>query len=253
MFARRFAWFSAARPQPPGLASDRFWAWLPSQCAICKAWPTRPVCETCIAAWAQPVHRCAACALQRPAGVNICGACLRQPPPWHSALTAVSYQWPWAGVLAQFKYQGQPGWAHSLASLMHSAPGVDDAVDQAQWLVPMPLSLQRLAERGYNQSLLLARQLCPHKTRDDLLLRIRHTPAQRSLPRAERLDNLQGAFVANPLQAGALRGQRVVLVDDVMTTGASLHMATLALQAAGVAHITTLVFARTEEGAHDGP
>ena len=256
MSARRFSGVSAKAPQdppPPGLASDRFWSWLPSQCAVCKAWPARPLCETCIAAFAQPLHRCRSCALQLNAPVALCGACLRRVPPWHNALTAVSYQWPWTEVVAQFKYHSQPGWAHSLASLMHSAPGVDDALAQAQWLLPMPLSPQRLAQRGFNQSLLLARQLSPHKTRYDLLLRIRDTPAQRTLPRSERLSNLQGAFAVDPLQAATLRGQRVMLVDDVMTTGASLHMAALALTAAGVSHITTLVFARTEDGAHDGP
>lgn len=156
-------------------------------------------------------------------------------------------------MLAQFKYRSQPGWARTLASLIYSAPGVDDALAQAQWVVPMPLSPQRLAQRGFNQSLELAKQLSPLKSRYDLLLRVRDTLAQRSLPRAERLLNLHAAFLVNPLQAAVLRGQRVLLVDDVMTTGASMHMASLALQAAGVAHITTLVFARTEEGTHDGP
>ena len=185
----------------------------------------------------------------------LCGACLRQPPPWHSALTAVSYHWPWTDLVAQFKYQSQPGLAHSLASLMYSAPGVDDAVAQAQWLVPMPLSPVRLADRGFNQSLLLARPLAPHKARHDLLLRIRDTPAQRTLSRAERLRNLQGAFSVNPLQAAALRDQKVVLVDDVMTTGASLHLASQALLGAGVSHLTVVVFARTEspaQGPSDG-
>ena len=255
MLARRFSRFSAAplHAPPPGLAADRLGSWLPSQCAICKAWPARPVCESCIAAFAQPVHRCRSCALQIPNSIERCGACLLKAPPWQSALTAVSYQWPWADLVAQFKYQSQPGWASRLASLMHSAPGVDDALAQADWLLPMPLSPQRLAQRGFNQSLLLARQLSPLKTRYDLLTRIRDTPAQRTLPRSERLRNLQGAFAVDPLQAVALRGQRVMLVDDVMTTGASLHMAALALAAAGVSHITTVVFARTEEGAPDGP
>jgi len=211
------------------------------------------VCETCIAAFAQPVHRCHLCALQLSAPVAFCGACLRRKPLWQSALTAVSYQWPWTEVVAQFKYRSQPGWANHLASLMHSAPGVDDVLAQVHWLLPMPLSNQRLAQRGFNQALLLARQLSPAKTRSDILQRIRDTPAQRSLPRSERLRNLQAAFAVNPLQAAALRGQRVMLVDDVMTTGASLHMAALALTAAGVSQITTAVFARTEEGAQDGP
>jgi ComF family protein len=204
-------------------------------------------------AFAQPVHRCRSCALAIPHSIDRCGACILKAPPWQRALTAVSYQWPWADLVAQFKYRSQPGWASSLASLMHSAPGVDDALAQTDWLLPMPLSPQRLAQRGFNQSLLLARQLSPRQTRYDLLTRMRDTPAQRTLPRSERLRNLQGAFAIDPLQAAALRGQRVMLVDDVMTTGASLHMAALALTAAGVSQITTVVFARTEEGAHDGP
>ena len=211
------------------------------------------MCETCITAFAQPVHRCSSCALPIPQSIDRCGACILNAPPWQRALTAVSYQWPWADLVAQFKYRSQPGWASSLASLMHSAPGVDDALAQTDWLLPMPLSPQRLAQRGFNQSLLLARQLSPRQTRYDLLTRIRDTPAQRTLPRSERLRNLQGAFAIDPLLFAALRGQRVMLVDDVMTTGASLHMAALALTAAGVSHITTVVFARTEEGAHDGP
>ena len=253
MPASLFSRFFAARSSTPtpGLASDRLWSWLPSQCAICKAWPAQPVCETCISAFAQPAHRCLTCALDIPVGIERCGACLLHAPPWQVGLAAVSYQWPWAEVVAQFKYRAQPGWASTLASLMHSAPGVDDALAQAQWVLPMPLSPERLAQRGFNQSLLLARHLSPAKTRYNVLLRIRDTPAQRTLPRSERLRNLQGAFAIDPTQAAALRGQSVVLVDDVMTTGASLHMAALALRAAGVVHLTTVVFARTEAQTQD--
>ena len=157
-----------------------------------------------ITAFAQPVHRCRSCALQIPDSIERCGACLLKAPPWQSALTAGSYQWPWADLVAQFKYQSQPGRASSLASLMLSAPGADDALAQSDWLLPMPLSPQRLAQRGLNQSLLLSRQLSPLKTRYDLLTRIRDTPAQRTLPRSKRLRNLQDAFAVDPLQAATL-------------------------------------------------
>jgi len=180
-----------------------------------------------------------------------CVDCLRSPPPWQLGLAAVSYEWPWVNLIAQFKYQAQPGWSGTLASLMHSAPGVEDALAQARYVIPMPLSLERLAQRGFNQSLMLAKNLSPQLTRFDVLMRLRDTPSQRGLPRRERLNNLQGAFAINPLQAASLRNQHVVLVDDVMTTGASLQMAAKTLLSAGVAHLTTVVFARTENNELD--
>jgi ComF family protein len=131
---------------------------------------------------------------------------------------------------------------------MRHAPWVEDAVAMADGILPIPLSAERLAERGYNQSLLLARELCAAKTQAELLLRTRHTPAQRTLPRAERLANLNGAFAIDPLRAAEIRGRRIVLVDDVMTSGASLHTAALALRAAGASHISAVVLARTEAG-----
>ena len=84
------------------------------------------------------------------------------------------------------------------------------------------------------------------------MLRIRHTPSQRGLPRSERLANLRGAFAVEPLRAQALRGRSVLLVDDVMTTGASLFTAAQVLQQAGAAEVSALVFARTGLPRDDG-
>jgi ComF family protein len=219
---------------------------LPSQCAICHAWPAQPLCEACVTRFAQPVARCATCALPVPANLRQCGACLRQPPPFDACLAAVSYSWPWPDCIARLKFHQASGWAGPLATLVRSAPWVEPALDKADLVLPMPLSRERLADRGFNQALLLARHLAPAKTDAGLLLRIRDTPPQRSLPRGERLRSVQGAFAAEPLRAAALQGRRVVLVDDVMTSGASLHAAASALRQAGVAHITALVVARTE-------
>lgn len=83
------------------------------------------------------------------------------------------------------------------------------------------------------------------KTADQLLLRLRDTPAQSTLSRSERLTSLAGAFAVEPLQAKRLAGARVLLVDDVMTSGATLFYAARALRQAGAAHITGLVVART--------
>jgi len=218
---------------------------LPARCTVCHAWPSQVVCNACVARFAQPVPRCATCALPVPAGVQQCGACLKEPPPLDACLAAVAYDWPWADCVTQFKFGAQPGWAGALATVMRSTPWVEPALEQADLVVPMPLARERLAERGYNQALLLARHLAPDKTDATLLLRTRHTAAQSALTRAERLRNVQGAFAVEPLRAHELRGRRVVLVDDVMTTGASLRAAASALRLAGAAHITALVFART--------
>ena len=220
--------------------------WLPSQCAVCHAWPSRPLCDACVAAFAAPQPRCQRCALRVPTGVAICGACRLHPPPLDQCLAAVSYDYPWAEGITQFKFHQQTGWAASLATLLRAAPWVEPAVEQAHWLIPLPLSPQRLAQRGYNQALLLAQQLAPHKTRADLLLRVQDTAPQSSLKRAQRLANVQNAFAVEPALAASLQGRRLLLVDDVMTSGASLFAAARCLRAAGAAHITAVVVARTD-------
>ena len=158
----------------------------------------------------------------------------------------MSYAWPWTQLVAQFKFQQDPAWASALALLMRSAPGVEDALAAADLLLPMPLSAQRLAERGFNQALLLAKSLDARKTQAFTLLKLQHTAPQSTLKRSERLHNLVGALALDPLRAASLRGQKVLLIDDVMTSGASLNTAAQVLKQAGVQSVKGLVFARTE-------
>ncbi|MBE2263947.1 MAG: ComF family protein [Burkholderiaceae bacterium] len=219
---------------------------LPARCAICHAWPSRVLCDGCVARFAQPVPRCSTCALKVPDGVRQCGACLTHPPPLDACLAAVDYAWPWSDCVAQFKFGGQPGWAGALSTVLRSTPWVEPALEQADRVLPMPLSRERLAERGFNQALLLARKLDANKTEAALLLRTRDTPHQTALPREERQRNVRGAFAVEPLRVREITGRRIVLVDDVMTSGASLYAAASALRLAGAAHITALVLARTE-------
>jgi ComF family protein len=226
-------------------------AWLPSQCDICHAWPRAPLCDDCLARFVCTVPRCRTCALQVPEGVAQCGACITEPPLLDQCLAALDYAYPWAERINRFKFSDQVGAAASLAALMQQAPGAAAAVAAADLVLPMPLSAARLRERGYNQALLLARQLtrdAPGKTNAHLLLRIRHTPPQQGLTRAQRLRNLRGAFLVEPLHAAQIQQRRVLLVDDVMTTGASLHAAALALRGAGVLSVSALVLARTPVG-----
>lgn len=220
---------------------------LPSRCAVCHAWPSEPVCEACVSRFGQPVARCQTCALPVHGGARQCGACVLAPPPLDACIAAVSYDYPWSDLISRFKFHGQPGWSRSLGRLMRSAPWVEPALEQADWVIPMPLSAARLRERGFNQAVELAKQLAPKGKIDTrLLLRIKDTPAQVNLNRKERLLNLQDAFAVEPLRAACLKAARVVLLDDVMTSGASLHAAAHAVRHAGAAHITALVFARTE-------
>jgi len=218
---------------------------LPSRCAICRQWPAEPVCESCITRFAHPTPRCLTCALPVPEGVQRCGACLKDPPPLARCLCAVDYAWPWRHLVARFKFHEQPGWDRQLAWLMRSAAWAEDTLHDADRVLPIPLARERLAERGYNQSWLLVRRLAPEKADPTLLLRIRHTPSQRTLPRSERLSNLQGAFAVDPLRAHEVRGQRLLLIDDVMTSGASLHTAARVLLQAGAEQVSALVLART--------
>lgn len=219
---------------------------VPGQCAVCHAWPAQPVCEACVERFAQPRARCRTCALPVVVGIAQCGACVLSPPPLDACVTAVAYEFPWSRLIVEFKFRGRPSWASSFATLLRSAPWIEPALEQATLLVPMPLSAQRLRARGFNQALELARRLAPDKTDHNLLLRVRNTAPQSALKREQRLRNVQHAFAVEPLRAKLLAGASVALIDDVMTSGASLHAAAQTLRAAGAAHVTGVVLARAE-------
>jgi ComF family protein len=218
----------------------------PGRCAVCGAWPARPLCEGCEARFATPRHRCGRCALPLPEGMSTCGACLREPPPLAACFAAVDYAYPWSGLVARFKFAGEPGWAATLARRMHAVPGVAEELARADLVLPMPLARSRLAERGFNQALLLARQLAPARTDAQLLLRLRETGSQTALDRGARQRNVEGAFGVEPLRAREVRDRHVVLVDDVMTSGSSLHAAARALRQAGSGRVSAVVLARTD-------
>ncbi|MFM9879443.1 MAG: ComF family protein [Burkholderiaceae bacterium] len=237
---------------------------LPSQCLVCHAWPAQSVCLHCTVAFSSPVMRCSRCALPTPglagfakafpgataAPSALCGSCLRlttSPPTGpDTCLAALPYAYPWSGLITRFKFGGDSGLARPLAELMRHAPGVAGLLAECDAVLPMPLSDQRLRERGFNQALLLAQALAPDKTRAQWLLRIRDTPPQTALPRPERLRNLDHALALEPLHAEQAAGQHMVLVDDVMTTGTSLLAAAQVLRQAGARQVSAVVLARAE-------
>ena len=170
-------------------------------------------------------------------------------------MVALDYAYPWSGLIAQYKFGNQPGWASFFAQLLLDVPGVRhtfDALDAQDLILPMPLSKERLQTRGFNQALELAAQLTRRSAAIGnldaaLLLRVKNTRPQTELNRRARLDNVSGAFVMEPLRAHVMQGRRVILVDDVMTSGASIFTAASVLRDAGAAHVEAIALARTPQ------
>lgn len=113
----------------------------PSMCSVanapCAIPPAPVVCNACVARFAQPSHRCTRCALVVPAGVPICGACLKEPPAIDTCLAAVPYGYPWAQAIKAFKFHNDPGWAKPLATPLRSTPWIEPALEAADWVIPI--------------------------------------------------------------------------------------------------------------------
>lgn len=150
-------------------------------------------------------------------------------------------------LVGRFKFGGEAGWAGTFADLLLRDAGTREAIAAARWVVAMPLSRERLAQRGFNQAHELARRLAPGKAEPQLAVRVRDTAAQAALDHDRRQTNVRRAFALEPSRAASVRGQRVLLVDDVMTTGASLFALAQVFREAGAAAITGVVVARTED------
>ncbi len=204
---------------------------------------------SCLALYARPMPRCQTCALHLPAGASRCGRCLAEPPPLDRTVAALDYRFPWDSLLQRFKYGAALELRHGLLDRLDST--LDEAgVEAPDWLLPVPLSDARLRERGYNQSHELAKALARRRgLRCDagLLLRVRHHDRQAGLKRDERIANVRGVFAVEPLRLAALQGAHVALLDDVMTSGATLFEAARVLKAAGASRVQAWVVARTPE------
>lgn len=223
---------------------------LPAVCQVCGRWPAQAVCDACMRRFAAPVHRCTVCARPMPEGCEVCGECLcqEQTSAVRVCVAALDYAYPWDGLIGRFKFRQEPGWAHTLAQPMAQRAREAGLLSAGTWLVPVPVGRERLAERGYNQSWELCKVLQRQTQMPalaDALVRVRQTPDQHRLAPAQRLRNLHGAFAAHPQHATRLQGARVLLVDDVRTTGATLEHAARALRQVGVADVCALVLART--------
>ena len=207
---------------------------------------------SCTTRFAPPVDRCRRCAAQVTPNVALCGRCVRTPPRFNSAIAAVDYAHPWDRLISDFKYRNGIDLGEALCALLIAAQQ-RFAGEAPHWLLPVPLGAQRLRERGYNQSWELARR-CARRlgclTDASMLLRIRDTPHQLSLPRERRLANVRGAFAIEPTRRAEVVGRRVALVDDVMTTQATADELSGVLLDAGAESVQVWVIARTPPPEH---
>jgi ComF family protein len=212
-------------------------------CRLCGGRAVAPLCPGCDADMPRlPAARCPQCALPTPGGQR-CGRCIADAPAYDTTAAALAYDFPVPQLIHQFKYRGGVGLAATFAGWLFDALPADGA-DRIDLIVPMPLSRRRLAERGYNQALEIARVLGRRRqvmVNAVAAVRTRHTPAQADLPWNERRGNIRGAFDATR----RFDGMAVAVVDDVMTTGATLDELAAVLKAAGALRVENWVIART--------
>ena len=221
---------------------------MPSRCQVCGRWPAQPVCTACRSRFAAVVPRCLRCAQRLLPGATPstpCANCLRHPLPLLACWAVVDYAYPWHTVVAHFKFHQQPAWARLLAELALEQPNIAGALHNADAVLPVPLTPARLAERGYNQAWEWAKALKPRQLLPQGLLRLDDGLHQTGQGRQARQQHMRNAFVVSPAHLQDVAGRHLLVVDDVMTTGATLEAAAAALLRAGAASVSGLCFART--------
>jgi len=209
-----------------------------------------PVCAECMRwdAEEQPEHFCALCRTPflnaRPLDESgLCRLCALGLTRYDAAYGFGTYQGTLGRLVQVFKYGRVRSLARPLGERLASAMPRDERFDA---VVPMPLHWRKYLKRGFNQSELLAREVCRRRglVLLDGLRRRRHTPAQAGLTSHQRRANVAGAFFVP--RSGEVQGKRLLLVDDVLTTGATANAAAAALKRAGAARVSVLVLARTD-------
>lgn len=215
---------------------------LPASCVLCGARAEDTLlCAGCEAdlPWHNAPH-CPVCAHPTGSG-NTCGQCLKHPPAFDATLALLAYRFPVNALLQRYKYSGFLTIASMMAALLARRAA---NLPRPDLLLPMPLHPARLKERGFNQAVEIGRLLGPAlgiRMETRLARRNKATPPQANLTFDQRRRNVRGVFECT----GSLAGEHVVLLDDVMTTGASLDALAQAVRKAGAARVECWVLART--------
>jgi ComF family protein len=216
---------------------------LPLRCLLCGA-PGHnglDLCQGCATELPRNRHCCARCALPLAMPAALCGECQRRPPAWDAAWSPFRYAWPLDRLESRYKFGRDLAAGHVLGRLWQREPLPPALPDL---ILPVPLHRSRLRQRGYNQALELARPLAKAMgiaMRHDLLQRQRATAAQTELDAVTRRRNVRGAFSVQP---GVTLPPHVALLDDVMTTGATLAECARVLKRAGARRVDVWALAR---------
>ena len=207
-------------------------------CFLCRGAARAPLCAACDADLPRLAGLlCPRCALGSPSG-ELCGRCLAEAPHYDATVAALAYRFPADALVHALKFRGELALASLFGNLLLQKIPADQAVD---CVIPVPLSPHRLRERGYNQALEIARHVKPGKIDLSACVRQGNAPPQTGLPLDQRQRNVRGAFRCTRSLAGA----RVAVLDDVMTTGATLDEMARTLKGCGAARVVNWVVCRT--------
>ncbi len=223
----------------------------PPRCLACPE-PTDAPHGLCSACW-RDTHfiadaacdKCGAPLIGEAGAGDLCERCTSHPPAWDRGAAAIVYSGAGRRVVLAFKHGDRLDMVGPLAAWM-AAPG-RDLLATADLIAPVPLHWRRLIKRRYNQSAELARRLSRVSgvpLAADLLTRTRATVPQEKMTRESRAANQAGAFAVNPRRVDAVAGKTVLVIDDVLTSGATLSSCAEALRAAGARRVNVLTLAR---------
>ncbi len=230
---------------------------LPNSCLLCHHTAGDIVCQHCYQRYLhdRASQRCRRCALRLPGPteVGLCAACIQAAPAFDQAICAFDYCAPQDQLLQDFKFAGKLALATSFAAYLAQAIQARPTAILPELICAMPLAPERLAQRGYNQAAEIARRLAQSlqiRYQSELVLRSRNTQAQASLNYRARQKNIKAAFTPNLNYLQAIQGRHIAIVDDVMTTGASLNEIATMLKLHGASYVTAYVVARTPLSTH---
>jgi ComF family protein len=226
-----------------GIVSSFLGSVLSQDCTLCGVHSRHNLCAACTRdlPFRQSLGcpRCNAGSALR----QVCGACLSDPPHFDDTVSAFAYAYPLDRLIQAYKFNANLSLLPLFSDSLLGAIRAGDPAMLPDLIVPLPLAPRRLAERGFNQSALLGERVAKTlaiRFEARGMLRVRETPPQSGLNRLARLKNVRGAFDC----AHRLDGLRIAVVDDVMTTGATLSEAARALKKAGAVHVSAWVIAR---------